>query len=377
MGDLQVVSGIKKLNCQNYNTWSLHMEAYLQGQDLWEIVKGNKVTQPEDVAALKKWKIKAGKALFVIQTTVEDEMLEHIMESKTVKEAWDTFASLFTKKNDVRLKLLENELLSITQRDMMINQYFTKIKSLCRGISALDSTAGMSDSRIRRIVIHGLKVEYRSFIDAIQGWSSQPSPTKLENLLADQEALAKQLSGVSIKSDEEALFSSNKKGRPRPSSRKGSRRYDDKDGHHGSSQTGRAQKKYNWGGQFKSNNKFDGKCYNYGKKGHIAKNCWSKKKTTKGNVVMSNTRQASDEEWDVEASFAVEEGELALAVTVPRPIDYNNDWIIDSGCSNHMTGDKEKLQSMTEYNSRLMITHIVKTKIVPRLSTKEVSLQDV
>ena len=83
----------------------------------------------------------------------------------------------------------------------------------------------------------------------------------------------------------------------------------------------------------------------------------------------------------------MEEGELALIVTVPGLIDYNNDWIIDSGYSNHMTGDKEKLQSMIEYkggrvvvtanNSRLPIAHIGKTKIVPRFSLQEVSLQDV
>ena len=30
MDNLQVVSGIKKLNNQNYNTWSLHMESYLE-----------------------------------------------------------------------------------------------------------------------------------------------------------------------------------------------------------------------------------------------------------------------------------------------------------------------------------------------------------
>ncbi|KAK4357695.1 hypothetical protein RND71_023305 [Anisodus tanguticus] len=82
------------------------MEAYLQGQDLWEIVGGNKVTQPEDAAALKKWKIRAGKAMFAIQITVEDEMLEHIRPAKTPKEAWDTFTTLFTKNNDSRLQLL-------------------------------------------------------------------------------------------------------------------------------------------------------------------------------------------------------------------------------------------------------------------------------
>ena len=90
MGDLQVVGGIKKLNNQNYNTWATCMESYLQGQDLWEVVGGGEVTQPaaEDAnGILRKWKIKAGKAMFALKTTIEEEMLEHIRDAKTPKEA--------------------------------------------------------------------------------------------------------------------------------------------------------------------------------------------------------------------------------------------------------------------------------------------------
>ena len=48
MGDLQVVvGGIKKLNNQNCNTWFTCMSSYMQGQDLWEVVNGNEVIQPE------------------------------------------------------------------------------------------------------------------------------------------------------------------------------------------------------------------------------------------------------------------------------------------------------------------------------------------
>ena len=72
MGDLQVISGIKKLNNQNYNMWSLHMELYFQGKDLWEIVGGNKVTPSEDVVALKKWTIKVDKAMFSVKTIFKD-----------------------------------------------------------------------------------------------------------------------------------------------------------------------------------------------------------------------------------------------------------------------------------------------------------------
>nr|KAJ0196486.1 hypothetical protein LSAT_V11C700354880 [Lactuca sativa] len=140
MGDLQVVGGIKKLNNNNYKTWETCMKSYLKGQDLWEVVGGSETTPPEEDVngALRKWKIKAGKAMFALKTTIEEEMLEHIRDENTPKEAWDTFVTLFSKKNDTRLQLLENELLSISQRDMKIAQYFHKVKSICRDITELD-----------------------------------------------------------------------------------------------------------------------------------------------------------------------------------------------------------------------------------------------
>ncbi|XP_028945126.1 uncharacterized protein [Malus domestica] len=199
MGDLQVVGGIKKLNNKNYNTWATCMESYLQGQDLWEVVGGGEVTQPtaeDDNGILRKWKIKAGKAMFALKTTIEEEMLEHIRDAKTPNEAWDTFVTVFSKKNDTRLQLLKNELLSMAQRDMTIAQYFHKVKSICREISELDPTAPIGETRMKRIIIHGLRPEYRGFIAAIQGWPTQPSLVEFENLLAGQEAMAKQMGGI-------------------------------------------------------------------------------------------------------------------------------------------------------------------------------------
>ena len=135
MGDLQIIEGMKKLNSQNYNTWSTCMESYLQGQDLLEVVGGDEIKQPGNVVALKMWRIKASKALFATKTTKKEELLEHIRNAKSPIEAWDTFAALFWKKNNTRLQLLENELLSVAQNEMTIIQYFNKVKSLCRDIS--------------------------------------------------------------------------------------------------------------------------------------------------------------------------------------------------------------------------------------------------
>ena len=76
---------------------------------------------------------------------------------------------MFSKKNDTRPQLLENELLSISQRDMTIAQYFHKIKSICREITKLDPKSAIGEDRMKRIIIHRLRPEYRSFIIAIQG----------------------------------------------------------------------------------------------------------------------------------------------------------------------------------------------------------------
>ena len=89
MGDFQIVGGIKKLNNNNYNTWATCIMSCLQGQDLWEVVgRSETMSSVEDSNdALRKWRIKAGKTMFALKTTIEEEMLEHIWDDKTSKEA--------------------------------------------------------------------------------------------------------------------------------------------------------------------------------------------------------------------------------------------------------------------------------------------------
>lgn len=71
------------------------MESYLQGQDLQKIITGTETRPPpqDDPNILKRWKLKTGKIIFAIKTTIEDEMMEHIREATTLKEAQNLFAS--------------------------------------------------------------------------------------------------------------------------------------------------------------------------------------------------------------------------------------------------------------------------------------------
>lgn len=107
--------------------------------------------------------------MFALKTTVEKDVLEHIQDTTMPKQAWDTFTKLFSKKNDTRLQLLESELLSIGQHNMTIAQYFHKVKMLCREILELDPQSPIRETRMKWIIIHGLKPEYRGFIAAERG----------------------------------------------------------------------------------------------------------------------------------------------------------------------------------------------------------------
>ncbi len=87
------------------------------------------------------------------------------------------------------------------------------------------------------------------------------------------------------------------------------------------------------GGDRGKNKKFEGKCYNCGKIGHKLSSCWSRKKTMESNTATFKY----EEEWYVEADFVTEGEENASTTMTSNQIDYKNDWIIDSGCSNHIT----------------------------------------
>lgn len=57
-----------------------------------------------------------------------------------------------------------------SQESMMVNQYFTKVKSLCSEISQISPKEKINEQRMRRIIINGLKLEYSGFMATIRVW---------------------------------------------------------------------------------------------------------------------------------------------------------------------------------------------------------------
>lgn len=83
-------ASVDKMVGNHYNYWKLCMKTYLHGQDLWDLVSGDETKIPQDTpqnAELRrKWKIKSGKALFALRTSISKEYIEHVRDSKSPKE---------------------------------------------------------------------------------------------------------------------------------------------------------------------------------------------------------------------------------------------------------------------------------------------------
>ncbi|VVB03426.1 unnamed protein product [Arabis nemorensis] len=136
-------TSIEKLNNNNYGSWSTRMKFYLLGQDLWDIVNGAETTPP--------------------------------------REARSTYTTSDTSTS-------------------------TPVKSLCDEISKLDPENGITQTRMKRIIIHGLKPEYKSIITATRGWATEPTLADLENLLINEEDLDKSTLSGPTNGEETALF---------------------------------------------------------------------------------------------------------------------------------------------------------------------------
>ena len=67
------------------------MESYLIRNDLWDITCGESTNPPTDPREKTRWNSKVGKALYAFKQSMDDDMLIHISNIKTSREAWDTF----------------------------------------------------------------------------------------------------------------------------------------------------------------------------------------------------------------------------------------------------------------------------------------------
>lgn len=124
----------------------------------------------EDPSKKAKCNTKFEEVLFAIKQSICDDMLERIEDMKTPKEAWNNFASMFSKQNTHPLQLLEKEIGSLMQGKSSILEHFKKMKTRCWMLSIIGPKNTISDTKSQRILINGLRMKHAVYVAVIDGW---------------------------------------------------------------------------------------------------------------------------------------------------------------------------------------------------------------
>ncbi|GKV49234.1 hypothetical protein SLEP1_g55997 [Rubroshorea leprosula] len=282
--------GMELLNQSNYNVWKTCMESYLVGEDLWDVVGGDDITalenNEENAKAFKQWRQKNAKAEFALKRSISHGMFEHIICYKSANGILQTLDRLFNKRDVSQLQFSENQLANDCQP--------------------------ISEARMKRHIVHGLKPEYIAYVTSLQGWAQQPSLEESKNLLSSQESLAEQMASLSMTYQDGGVDNKNVHVAKK---RKNFNSKEKKDG---------AESRV---GAFDSSN--------FKKKNFRCYRCGGDKQ---------GSSQSNEEDWG--KCF------MARIASNPTLIDFKNDWIIDSGCVHHVTGDASKFSSLHLYKGK-------------------------
>ena len=88
-------------------------------------------------------------------------MLGHIQDASTPAEAWKTLVNVYSTNTKARKLQLKQELNSVQKRNMNVNEYALKIKSIVESLGSIGVT--VEDEDMVSACLNGLRKEYKAF----------------------------------------------------------------------------------------------------------------------------------------------------------------------------------------------------------------------
>src|SRR6266481_4901695 len=257
-----------------------------------------------------------------IFTTVPESLLIELQKLKTAKDIWDAVCAKHEGKALTVKVDLRRHLYAMKCEDE--SQVRSHLETLMRTQEQLTGmAAGLADPDLVMVILGSLPKSYRPLINAIT-MSAAHAKAKLkpdnvvENLLDEFERLA--IEDAQLKANENALTAAGKYGKSRTNK--------------GNPNTSKSDHT-------------DAECWNCGKKGHIRRNCHSKKKRNDGKDKDSANTATGGEEFAFTTTFAG--AMLARDSNPPTAVETD---VYDSGASTHMSPTRERFLSLKTMPSK-------------------------
>ena len=355
-------------NGDNYQFWSIKMKTLFLSYDLWDLVENgmNEYDVERLTAAqrneMKENKKKDAKALFYIQQALDETVFPRIMGASTSKEAWDLLKDEYKGSSQVvtlRLQTLRRDFETLMMKNSeSIQEFFTKVTTIVNQIRSLGED--LKEQKVVEKVLRSLTPKFDHVVAAIEE-SKDLTTLSVNHLMGSLQTHEVRMNRAAEKPLEQALQSkidlkkgSNEGARPRSSEQRSSGNGRGKKNFRG---RGRGRNRYNANERNPNSGNHElPQCYNCKKRGHIEKDCWYKNKDSSVPQCSICKKFGHDEKdcWyknknranfheEKEIDEASENVFLSCLSSSIETI-----WYLDSGCNNHMTGEKHMFVEMNE-----------------------------
>lgn len=315
---------IDPLKKDNWETWKLQMEAILIKNDAWEYVSGT-LKKPslipdndESIKEIKAWEIKDSKARSDLILSIDPTELKQIKYCLSSHEVWKKLETIHQSSGPAKKAFLLKKLMLSKMKDgeniiEYLNNFFETVDKL------KEMNLEINEDLLTIIMLYSLPEKFENFRIAIETRDDLPKPEVLrikilEEYEAREERENKQIEGNVLYVNKPKTF---KKGYfQKPNENK-----------------------------FK-NEAFKVKCHICGKIGHKSIDCYFNQK----KKVFKQSNNSTLYIKESEAMINEEEKKKQI-------------WCLDSGCTSHMTGEKESFDKIYKTSKELKLANNQKTSV--------------
>lgn len=289
--------GFQKLGDSNYATWRVQMKGLLATKDCIRAI-----TEAADP--------NSAKAMGLMIMCVEDQHLATIEQANNAAEAWTALEAMYQQTSTANLVQLRRQLTTLEKKaDESIQQYVARARCIADQIRAATGTA-VNQTDLVVAVLAGLPSEYNVVRTVIENMAALPT-------LAEVQAKLLLVEKQQPESDGDTAFYTRVEPARKPGKfRKGSR----------------PPPSFNQQAKGGSGNRSKSKeCFYCGKRGHMIRECRSRIADEAAGRSPQDRRPQRPEI-----------GLMAVQLDdSTRPAD--NTWVLDSGASRHITGNRADL----------------------------------
>ncbi|KAI3518152.1 hypothetical protein L1887_06594 [Cichorium endivia] len=361
--DGQITLHYPMLTRSNYGAWAIKMRVFMQAHGVWEAVEPR---TPNTVVEPKKDKM----ALAAIYQGIPEDLLLTLAEKRTAKEAWEALKVMFMGADRVktaRIQTLKFEFETMSMKETEgVDEFAAKVTNIVSTMRSLGDT--VDESYVVRKLLRAVPSKFLQIASTLEQFGDLNMMT-VEEVIGRLKAHEERIKCHSDNDEKKLLLThkewserSKKKSDSSKSNRGGfggSRGRGRGRGRNGGGRGGRGKGGATYqkeGGQntSSSHDKSNIQCYNCQEYGHYAAECKNprKERNYESNLIQEHQDNEpalllstfEDGNW----VFLNEESLKPQLQTHGNSQNLSRIWYLDTGASNHMTGDKSKFRSLNE-----------------------------